>query len=741
MPLSPGEKLGPYEILASIGAGGMGEVYKATDTRLGRTVAIKTLHVEHSDRFERESRSIAALNHPNICQLYDVGPNYLVMEFIEGAQLNGPLPLDRACRYAVEIADALSAAHAKGITHRDLKPANILVTASGIKLLDFGLALLSRAGDGPQRTAEATATVGITQAGMVLGTAAYMSPEQAEAKPVDARSDIFSFGLVFYEILSGRRAFTGDSAIAVMAAILHKEPEPLDATPALKTILARCLRKSPADRFQSMTQVKEALLAASGVSSPASAVSGAPQPPSIPSIAVLPFANMSRDADDEYFSDGLAEEIINLLAHVSGLKVIARTSAFAFKGKNEDIRKIAETLGVNSVLEGSVRRAGNRLRITAQLIHAADGSHLWSERYDREMTDVFAIQDEIAQAITAALKLTLSISAVQQRYQPNLPAYEAFLKAHHQWAKLTAESIARSKEYYEQAIALDPKFALAHIGLADYFLLLAAGAGLMPAHEAMPLVRAGAQRALEIDPMLPEAHAMLGIVAGVYDYDWKEAERLFGLAMARDPVPPLVHSWYGYFFLLLLGRVGNAVEETERSLQQDPLNLMSRVVLAQCLSAAGRYEDSSTECRRILELDENNVGGYSILALNLLLHEGSSEVLPMAGKAYSLAPWSVLSIAVFAVAVRRGGDSIRAEEVLQPLRNAPQAYGAPRGLALFHLFFGEFGQTAEWLEKSIEQRDPYAPIWFAFFPTFGLGGGSSEYVPKLAKMMNLPETG
>jgi serine/threonine-protein kinase len=537
-----------------------------------------------------------------------------------------------------------------------------------------------------------------------------MSPEQAEAKPVDARSDIFSFGLVFYEMLSGRRAFTGDSAIAIMAAILHKEPEPLDATPALKTILTRCLRKSPADRFQSMTQVKEALLAASGVSSPASAVSSSPQPPPIPSIAVLPFTNMSRDADDEYFSDGLAEEISNLLAHVSGLKVIARTSAFAFKGKNEDIRKIAETLGVNNVLEGSVRRAGNRLRITAQLIQAADGSHLWSERYDREMTDVFAIQDEIAQAITAALKLTLLISTVQQRYQPNLPAYEAFLKARHQWAKLTPESMARSKEYYEQAIALDPKFALAHIGLADYFLLLATGAGLMPGREAMPLVRAAAQRALEIDPMLPEAHAMLGIVAGVYDYDWKEAERLFRLAMARDPVPPLVHSWYGYFFLLLLGRVGNAVEETERSLQEDPLNLMSRVVLAHCLSAAGRYEDSCTECRRILEFDENHWGGYAVLAVNLLLRERSSEALALAEKAYSLSPWNTLSIAVFAAALRQGGDSIRAEEVLQPLRTTPQAYGAPRGLALFHLFFGEFDQTPQWLEKSIEQRDPYAPF-------------------------------
>ncbi|HEX5226976.1 MAG TPA: protein kinase [Bryobacteraceae bacterium] len=737
MALSAGERLGPYEIIASIGAGGMGEVYKATDTRLGRTVAIKTLRVEHGGRFERESRSIAALNHPNICQLYDVGPNYLVMEFIEGAPLNGPLGSDRACRYAVEIADALSAAHAKGITHRDLKPANIMVTGSGIKLLDFGLALLSRAGDDGLPAGEATATVGLTQAGMVLGTAAYMSPEQAEAKPVDARSDIFSFGLVFYEMLSGRRAFTGDSAVAVMAAILHKEPEPLDATPALKTVVTRCLRKSPSDRFQSMAQVKEAILAASGVSLPGAAVT--PQPSPVPSIAVLPFANMSRDADDEYFSDGLAEEIINLLAHVSGLKVIARTSAFAFKGKNEDIRKIAETLGVSNVLEGSVRRAGNRLRITAQLIHASDGSHLWSERYDREMTDVFAIQDEIAQAITAALKLTLSISAVEQRYQPSLAAYEAYLKAQHQWTKFTPEAMERAKENYEQAIALDPKFALARIGLAHYFLLLASS-GMMPAHEAMPLIRAGAQRALEIDPMLPEAHAMLGIVAGIYDYDWKESERLFRVAMARDPVPPVVHSWYGHFFLLPLGREGSAFEEEEQSLREDPLNLMARLGLAQALCWVGRYEDSSRECRRILEVEENHPGAYWLLAVNMLFRKKYSEALPLVEKWYLMMHWSMLLTPVFAAALRGIGDPIRAEQVLQPLRNAPQAYGAPRALAFFHLVFGEFDRMEPWLKKSIEQRDPFAPPWFICLRSIKSSTGSSDHVRKLAKLMNLPES-
>jgi serine/threonine protein kinase len=269
MALSAGDKLGPYEILGLIGKGGMGEVYRAHDPRLRRDVAIKVSAEHFSERFEHEAHAIAALNHPNICQVYDIGPNYLVMEFIEGTPLAGPLPLDIALRHALQIADALCAAHAKGITHRDLKPANILVTASGIKLLDFGLARLTPGGSGRQRAADETATIGMTKAGTILGTAAYMSPEQAEGKPVDARSDIFSFGLVLYEMLSGRRAFTGDSAIAIMAAILHKGPEPLDTRPALQSILARCLRKSPTERFQSMAQVKDALVAInSGVSLP-----------------------------------------------------------------------------------------------------------------------------------------------------------------------------------------------------------------------------------------------------------------------------------------------------------------------------------------------------------------------------------------------------------------------------------------------------------------------------------------
>lgn len=726
MPFSPGEKLGPYEILAPIGAGGMGDVYRAHDPRLGRHVAIKVSAQQFSDRFEREARAIAALNHPHICTLHDIGPNYLVMEFIEGTPLAGPLQLDVALRHAVQIADALSAAHAKGIIHRDLKPANILVTASGIKLLDFGLALLS--GDSESTSPETTATIGITNAGAVLGTAAYMSPEQAEGRSVDVRSDIFSFGLVLYEVLSGRRAFTGNSSIAVMAAILRDEPEALQSTPAVQSIVSRCLRKSPLDRFQSIAEVKDALLTAtSGV---AAAVVPVQQQPS---IAVLPFANISADKDNEYFSDGLTEEIINLLAQVPGLKVIARTSTFAFRGKEQDIRKIAEVLGVRTILEGSVRRAGTRIRITAQLISAEDGSHLWSQRFDREMTDVFAVQDEIAGAIAAALQPKLAVRpAARRQYTPGLGAYDALLRARYHLNKVTPESMAQARHCLQEAIALDPGYALPHCELGMYFCN-AAVYHMQTAHESMPLARAAIKRALEIDPTLPEALGGLGIVTAVYDYDWKEAERLFTQALAQEAVSPDVRLSAGSY-LFQAGRTREAIAQLERAVQDDPLNLICRTVLAFCLMV-DRQADAERELRRVLELDPSFYLAHHFLDLLHFQRGNLEEALASAERAFSLAPWVGWVRGFLAGLLELTGDTVRAESMVREMGDG-SAYGSPFGLFCYHLLCSQVEEAADWVEKTIAQRDPV--LLYPLRLPLAKNLCQSSRWPAVAKAMNLP---
>jgi serine/threonine-protein kinase len=681
MALTAGTRLGPYEILAAIGEGGMGQVYRAIDTRLGRTVAIKTLTTAHTERFQQEARAIAALSHPHICILHDVGPDYLVMEYLDGKPPQGPLPLDAALRIASEVVDALDAAHTKGILHRDLKPANILLTSTGTKLLDFGLAkVTSESADG------ATGTI----AGTVLGTAAYMSPEQAQGMPADARSDVFSLGAVLYELLSGRRVFERGSLLDTLNAVVRDEPPPLESPAA--DVVKRCLAKQPSQRFQSMADVKAAL---HQLQTKASAHTQA-----TPSIAVLPFANMSRDPDDEYFSDGLAEEIINALAQVPELKVIARTSAFAFKGKHEDIRRIADALGVTNILEGSVRRAGSRVRVTAQLIHAADGSHLWSQRYDREMSDIFAVQDEIAAAIAAALKLKLVPASA--RRMPSLPAYEAYLKYRsYQW-QFTPEAAERSRECLEKALALDPEFALPYVGLADYHLALSAVGG-MPATEAMPRARELAQRALEIDPELPEAHAMLGIVAGHYDYDWREAERRFQLAVMREPLSPHLRQWYATFFLNSVGRADEALAQVVRINQEDPLGQIWHLMRGNILGLE-HADEAYAAVRRSVELDPQFWLGWVHLAILCALRGEHADAMRCAEKAMAAAPWSPYSIGLMSGALANTGLVEKAEPLLDGLREA--SYGGPVGLAIYSLVRGDIDAAVEWAGKAAEQRFP-----------------------------------
>ena len=711
VPLTPGTRLGPYQIESAIGAGGMGEVYKATDTRLGRTVAIKTLRVGQGPRFLQEARAIAALSHPHICVLHDIGPDYLVMEYLDGAPVQGPLPLEEAMRVAVQIVDALEAAHGKGIFHRDLKPANIMMTRTGAKVLDFGLAKIVA----DDSEADATRTM----AGTVLGTAAYMSPEQAQGRPADARSDVFSFGAVLYEILTGKRAFGGASMLETLSAVVHNDPPPSNS-PAWD-IVKRCLAKQPQQRFQTMAEVRAALQQVRSDRSP--------RPQAVPSIAVLPFANMSRDPEDEYFSDGLAEEIINLLAQLPGLKVIARTSAFAFKGKNEDIRRIAETLGVTTILEGSVRRAGSRLRVMAQLIQASDGAHLWSQRYDREMADIFEVQDEISAAIASALKVKLAPAA--ERRLPKVGAYEAYLKYRsYQW-QFTPEATRRSRECLEQAIAIDPDFALPYVGLADSYLALSS-VGAIPSHEAMPRARALAARALEIDPDLPEAHAMLGIVAGHYDYDWVEAGRRFGAAR-RDQMSPHLRQWHAQFHLLATGRGIEDVALHQQVLEEDPLCQTWHYTFGTTLQALGRDEEAIAEMRKSVEIDPEFWLGWLCLGVFYALRQQHADAMSCGEKAIARAPWAPYVRGFIAAALVNVGRSGEAEPYLAQLRD--DAHGGPAGLALYHIARGDADQAVEWASKAVDQR--YTIILITVLRPFEPLLSRSAAWPALLKKMNL----
>ena len=703
--------------MAPVGAGGMGEVWKARDTRVDRIVAIKRLKAEHAERFKREARAIAALNHPHICQLYDVGPDYLVMEYVEGKPLKGPVPVADALRLAAQIAEALVAAHRKGIVHRDLKPGNILVNESGAKLLDFGLAKFEEL----LPSGDSTISAALSEPGAIVGTVAYMSPEQAQGQAVDARSDVFSFGAVLYEVLSGRRAFRGDTPFATITAVVNEEPPPLEAPAALDRIVSRCLAKQPRERFQTMTEVKDALGQV--------AVKPLDQQPS---IAVLPFANMSRDPDDEYFSDGLAEELINLLAHVPNLKVTARTSAFAFRGKEQDIRRIAEALSVRTILEGSVRRAGSRIRVTAQLINAEDGYHLWSERYDRELTDVFAIQDDIAQAIAGALELKLISKPA--RHTPNFPAYEALLKARHHLRSFMPEAPARGKEYCEQAIALDPEYAAPHALLGLSYLLTGIHAA-RPMREVAPLIRRAARRALEMDPFETEPHFLLGSVAAVHDYNWPEAAREFRLAMANPSVSAEGRWLYASFCLSPFGRSEESTAEMRRAVEQDPLNVSWRGVLVAYIVRTGRYEEALQEGLKALDIAQNELMPHLPLGEAYLALGRVAEAVASAERAHRNFPQQSMATGLLAASLVRLGEKDRAEALLREMGDSPTPIW---GRALYHLLCSEVDAAAGWYEKMIDARDVFAVVYANSPYTEELR--ASPHWAKLARMMNLPES-
>jgi TolB-like protein/lipopolysaccharide biosynthesis regulator YciM len=1178
-----GRTLAHYRITAAIGAGGMGEVYRATDTKLGREVALKVLPAEMAssperlERFQREAKALAALDHSGVVSVYSVeewgGVHFLTMQLVEGQPLDRVLPeggltVPQILEIASALAEALAAAHEKGIVHRDLKAANVMVTTDGrVKVLDFGLAKITAAEQAASSDSEMPTDVQ-TREGVVMGTVPYMSPEQVSGLKVDHRTDVFSLGVLLYEMATGRRPFQGRSSAELASAILRDAPPALeevrsDLPDGLRRVISRCLQKNPDDRFptaretaqalrelrsgpssitpmaqapsapasptpstgrrrteegfwvavlpfthrgsdpavealaegmsedvvtglarfsylqvisrsstlkhageavdvrafggevgaryviegslrqagsvlriavhlvdatsgahlwaetynrpyeadrifeiqdevvprivstvadwygaltRSMSQslrgrsaaqysaheaalrafgylqhitpaehaeVRELLEAAAArspthsgcqamlavvyyheyaqgynvrpdplgralaaahravaaaptsdvaqtvlanvlffkqdflafrptaeralalnpmsasttaslgmmiayagdwenglrvverakqlnphhpgwyhlpafydayrrrdysgalasalrigmpgyfwahaalaaaygqlgareaaqgalrellalkpdfavvareeyakwlgpgelvehvldglrkagleVLEPAGATTpGAPAPSTTtgagPSIAVLPFANLSADKEQEYFSDGLAEEVITLLSRVTGLKVIARTSSFAFRGKDDDVRKIAAALDVTHVLEGSVRRAGTRVRVNTQLVAADDGRQVWSERYDRELSDIFAVQDEIAAAITGALRLTFSTHGAPQRYTPALPAYEAYLKGKHHQARVTPDALEEAKRSFESAIALDPRFGLAHVGVAAYWVTQMFF-GSCRAHDAVPAARAAVQRALEVDPSIPDARAVLGYLSALYDLDWAAAARHFEMPATRHiGLPGMVRPMWGTA-LFVQERADEAVRVAERAVEEDPLEVWPRMSLHAYLQAAGRDREAYDQVRKVLEIDPDLVVARVSVAHFHAAWGERAETVAAAREAYRVGPWYADSVATLAAALRLCGEEEEARALVARLGSG-EGVGDCRARAVYHILCGEIDAGADWTEKAIAERDPGMMFYLRF--TFYRPLRASPRWSRIARMLNLP---
>jgi serine/threonine-protein kinase len=748
-----GTTISHYEVLEKLGEGGMGMVYKARDTQLGRFVAIKVLIPaagETSDRrarFLQEARAASSLNHPNIITIHDIvavgNGDCIVMEFVRGQTLGdvleaGSIPVVDALKYAMQIADALAAAHGIGIVHRDLKPANVMVTPEGlVKVLDFGLAKLAGSHHGALDLGESDSTVSITAGavggsphtmeGAIIGTLSYMSPEQAQGGKVDARSDIFSYGAVFYEMLVREKAFHGKTGLETLTSILRDEPRPFpdgSDVPGIpedvRDVVMRCLRKDPDQRYQAMGDVKAGLeqlyfATRSGILQAQSGLWKRPVVKALPSIAVLPFLNLSSDKENEYFSDGLAEEIINALTRITNLRVTARTSAFVFRGAQEDVRKIGEALNVASVLEGSVRKAANRVRISVQLIGVAEGSNLWSERYDREMTDVFEIQDEISHAIVEKLKVKLAGDSsdgttnpahIVKRYTENLEAYDLYLRGRYELYKMTREGLDSSKRLFEEAIRLDPRYAPAHDGLA-YCWYSEGFLGFVAPKDAMPKAKAAVRRAIELDESVAEAHATLGVILALYDWDWAGAEREMMRSIELNGASPGSRDVFAFYYLRPVGRITEAVAEVQNALSLDPLSILFRVHLGFLYYLQRNYEHSIAQFRKVLEMNPQYYLAHAMVAPVYMQTGQFAEALECYAKARAADANSKFVDSLEAMTLAAAGEREKAREMLSTiLHRSSHEYISPVSIAYICTALGDYDAAFGHLDRAIHDRDP-----------------------------------
>ncbi|MEJ2580523.1 MAG: protein kinase, partial [Acidobacteriota bacterium] len=738
-----GTVLGSYAIGVLLGSGGMGEVYRATDTRLKRDVAVKVLRErlsEHSEslaRFEREAQSIAALSHPNILAVHDVGTDrglsFVVMELLEGESLRARMErTNLSTRKAVEIARqivaGLVAAHDRGIVHRDLKPENVFLTREGlVKILDFGLA---KQGVVPFSHDSETAapTVDQSEPGKVMGTLAYMSPEQVRGYPLDHLTDVFSLGVILYEMLSGQRPYQGHSSADVIGAILKDDPRDISeidsSVPlAVRRIVNRCLEKNLHDRFQTARDLGFALETALDVgngdqrSGPVASHISSDEASS--SVAVIPFTNMSPDPEQEYFCEGMAEEIINSLSGIQQLRVAARSSAFQFNSKSHDAREVGAALNVKTVLEGSVRTAGRRDRVTVQLIDVDNGFQLWSERYDREMDDIFALQDEISEQVVEALKVTLGAGGKEERKRPkaSVEAYQLYLKGLHNWYRREKDSLVKAASLFEQAAAEDPSYALAHSGIVNAYASLALY-GFDPI-EARKKAGTALDRALALEPELAEVRASVGLKNTFLDWNWQNGKREFERAIEANPSYVLAHCWYS-FLLAWTERSDEAVGVASRAVKLDPLSPYTNSSLGLAYLAAGRHEEAVGPLNEALDIDSNNLLAMWLLTATFGAMGRADEAVSLAERAAVLSERAGFYLGWLGWAYGIAGQRDQARQVAEELVSRPEGeYIRPLNLVQIYSGLEDIDQAFVWIDRALQVRDPllcfntlpyYAPL-------------------------------
>jgi serine/threonine protein kinase/Flp pilus assembly protein TadD len=786
-----GRTLGHYQIVEPLGAGGMGEVYRAHDTILKRDVAIKVLpenlagDPERLSRLEREAQLLASLNHPGIATIHgleeSVGVRFLVLELVEGETLSerlrrGRLDLELSHEIARQIAEALEAAHQKSVVHRDLKPANVKITPEGrVKILDFGLAKVFRAEgeeaeDGAEAGGAAGASLDIAESptvaaatlpGVILGTPAYMCPEQARGQTVDKRADIWAFGCLLYEMLAGRRPFDGETVTDILAALIERDPEwdalPESAPGRIRDLLRKCLEKDPSRRLHDIAdariEIEDAraeLAQAPGPWAPREPARPAemgrhpeaepgPDTGKINSIAVLPLQNLSGDVGQEYFSEGMTDALITDLAKIGALKVISRTSAMRYRDTDKSLPQIARELSVDAVVEGSVLRAGERVRITAQLIHAATDQHLWAESYDRDLGDILSLQSEVARAVAREIQVKVTpqedaLLARARRVDPG--AQEAYLRGLHYWNKTTKSRFTDAMEHFRLAIERDPSHAQAYAGLADSYWWSAFWGNQRP-HKAYPRAREAVERALALDETLGEAHASLGSIHLMYDWDWAAAGREFRRALELAPNSSSARICHS-FYLTLMRRQDEAIAETKRAQALDPLSGFSNSHLGHQFWHGRRYDEAIETFEKWLLIEPDDWFAHSHLGLQYQAKGKTAEAIAAVDKGVELSGGVAVCISNAALVHYRSGDRQVADRLFKSLiQRAAHEYVQPMTFIAIHRARGETDQAFEWVKKAYEERDSFLP-WLRVTPFDSFELPSDPRIDELLDRLGLP---